>query len=70
MRGFDHATILSPSFHGLRKERLVPPFVYKIRRKTPGVLPEKLGAVCGTLPKTLTLFQTEICDFSYPISDL
>ena len=22
MRGFDHATILSPSFHGLRKERL------------------------------------------------
>ena len=21
-RGFDHATILSPSFHGLRKERL------------------------------------------------
>ena len=21
MRGFDHATILSPSFHGLRKER-------------------------------------------------
>ena len=28
MRGFDHATILSPSFHGLRKERLAqwPPF--------------------------------------------
>ena len=23
MRGFDHATILNPSFHGLRKERLV-----------------------------------------------
>ena len=22
MRGFDHATIFSPSFHGLRKERL------------------------------------------------
>ena len=22
MRGFDHATILSPSFHGVRKERL------------------------------------------------
>ena len=21
MRGFDHAAILSPSFHGLRKER-------------------------------------------------
>ena len=26
--------------------------------------------VCGTLPKTLTLFQTKICDFLYPISDL
>ena len=28
MRGFDHATILSPSFHSLRKERLAqwPPF--------------------------------------------
>ena len=70
MRGFDHATILSPSFHGLRKERLAAPFVYKIRRKTPRILPEKLGAVCGTLPKTLTLFQTKICDFFYPISDL
>ena len=22
MRGFDHATILSPSFHGLRKEQI------------------------------------------------
>ena len=26
--------------------------------------------VCGTLLKTLTLFQTKICDFPYPISDL
>ena len=28
MRGFDHATILSPSFHGIRKKRLAqsPPF--------------------------------------------
>ena len=28
MRGFDHATILGPSFHGIRKERLAqsPPF--------------------------------------------
>ena len=23
--------------------------------------------VCGTLPETLTLFQTKICDFPYPI---
>ena len=42
MRGFDHATILSPSFHGLRKERLAqwPAFCVL---KIPGVLPEKLG---------------------------
>ena len=26
--------------------------------------------VCHTLPETLTLFQTKICDFPYPISDL
>ena len=26
--------------------------------------------LCGTLPETLTLFQTKICDFPYPISDL
>ena len=47
MRDFEHATILSPSFHGLRKERLAqwPPFVNKVRRKPQGVLPEKLGGV-------------------------
>ena len=43
----------------------------KLRPKIPGgVLPEILGGVCGTLPETLTLFQTKICDFPYPISDL
>ena len=26
--------------------------------------------VCSMLPETLTLFQTKICDFPYPISDL
>ena len=36
----------------------------------PGVLPEKLGGVCGTLSETLTLSQTKICGFPYPISDL
>ena len=44
MSGFDHATILSPSFHGLRKERLAqwPAFCVP---KIPGggVFPEKLG---------------------------
>ena len=26
--------------------------------------------VCGSLPKTLTLFMTKICDILYPIYDL
>ena len=26
--------------------------------------------ICGTLPETLTLFCTKICDFPYPISDV
>jgi len=36
-----------------------------------GVLPEKLNwvGVCGELLETLTLFQTKILDFPYPISD-
>ena len=62
MRGFHHAKILSPSFHGLRKERLAqwPAFC----------VPKVLERVCGTLLETLTLFRTKICDFPYPISDL
>ena len=35
-----------------------------------GVLPEKLGGVCGPLPKILTLFINKIWDFPYPIYDL
>ena len=73
MRGFDQATILSPSFHGLSKERLtqLPPFVYKIRRKTLRNTSRKVEwGVCSTLTETLTLFQNKICDFPYPISDL
>ena len=45
MRGFDHATILSPSFHRLRKERLRqwPPIsVWNTTKDPRGVLPEKL----------------------------
>ena len=83
VRGFDHSTILSPSFHSLSKERLtqLPPFVYKIRRKTLRSLPEKLG---GGVPHPswnpypvwennlwffATLFQTSSKNW-YPISDL
>ena len=36
-----------------------------------GVLLEKLcGGQCGKLPETLTLFETNICGFPFPISDL
>ena len=36
-----------------------------------GVLREKKWVgVCDKLPETLTLFQTKICGFPYPISDL
>ena len=74
MRGFDHATILSPSFHGLRKERLAqwPAFcVLKYDQNfLGGYFQKNWEGVCGTLPETLTLFQTKICDFPNPISDL
>ena len=45
MRGFDHGTILSPSFHGVRKERLAqwPPICDPKPTRFKGVLPEKLG---------------------------
>ena len=74
MRGFHHAKILSPSFHGLRKERLAqwPAFcVLKYDQNFwGGYFQKNWEGVCGTLPETLTLFQTKICDFPYPISDL
>ena len=35
-----------------------------------GFFQKNWEGVGGTLPETLTLFQTKICDFSYPISDL
>ena len=73
MRGFDHETILSPSFHGVRKERLAqwpPIFDPKTTKKSGGDFQKNWVGMCGTLPETLTLFQTKICDFPYPISDL
>ena len=71
MRGFHHAKILSPSFHGLRKDAWHNdlPFVSQ-KFQGGGVLPEKLGGVSGTLLETLTLFQTKIYDFPYPVSDV
>ena len=73
MRGFHHATILSPSFHGVRKERLAqwpPIFDPKATKKSEGYFQKNRVGMCGTLPETLTLFQTKICGFLYPISDL
>ena len=75
MRGFDHATIDSYSQFprcpqgtpGTMTCLLYP----KKGPKIPGAYFQKNWVgVCCTLPETLTLFQTKICDFSYPISDL
>ena len=74
MRGFDHATILSPSFHGLRKERLAqwPAFcVLNYEKKIPGGGSRKIGRGCAArFLQPLSYFRTEICDFPYTISDL
>ena len=35
-----------------------------------GYFQKNWAGLCGTLPETLTLFQTKIWDFPYPISDL
>ena len=49
-----------------------PPFLTQKRQKCPGggYFQKNWVGMCGTLPETLTLFQTKICDFPYPISDL
>ena len=73
MRGFDHATIRSPSFHGLRKEAWhndLPFVTPKTTKNSWRILPEHCEGVWGTLAETLTLFQTKFCDFRYPILDL
>ena len=72
MRGFDHVTILSPSFHGLRKERLAQwrPICPQYDEKVGGYSQKNWVGMYGTLPETLTLFQTQICDVPHPISDL
>ena len=48
-----------------------PLFVYKNTTKKPGgggYFQKNWVEVCDTRPETLTLFQTKICDFPYPIS--
>ena len=47
------------------------PFVTpKTTKNVEGYFQKNWKGVGGTLPETLTLFQTKICDFRYPISDL
>ena len=73
MRGFDHERILSPSFHGVCKERLAqwPPICDpNTTKKSGGYFQKNWVGMWGTLPETLTLLQTKICDFPYPIPDL
>ena len=67
MLGFDHETILSPaSFHGVRKERLAqwPRICDPKTTKTSGEYFQKNWVgMCGTLPETLPLLRTKMCDF-------
>ena len=43
---------------------------FKHDKKSVGYFQKNWVGMCGTLPETLTLFQTKICDFPDPISDL
>ena len=43
---------------------------FKHDKKSVGYFQKNRVGMCGTLPETLTLFQTKSCDFPYPISDL
>ena len=73
MRGFDHETILIPSFHGVRKERLAQwPSICdpNTTKKVRGYFQKNWVGMCGTLPEALTLLQTKICDFPDLIPDL
>ena len=48
-----------------------PPFVtQKTTKNSGGYFQKNWEGVYGTLPEALILFQTKICDFRYPISDL
>ena len=70
MRGFDHATIFSPSFHGFFKERLAqwPPICVLNTTKTPGggYFLENWVGMCRTLPETLFPISDQNLWFSLP----
>ena len=49
---------------------MTPDLRPKYDKKVRGYFQKNWVGMCGTLPETLTLFQTKICDFPYPIPDL
>ena len=49
---------------------MTPDLCPKYDEKARGGFQKNWVGMCGTLPETLTLFQSKICDFPYPISDL
>ena len=53
-----------------RNDPPIPDLWPKHDKKVRGYFQKNWVGMCGTLPETLTLFQTKICDFPYPISDL
>ena len=65
-----NTTLLKPGKHGKK--------LIKFKQENSPSMPTPGGGypqknwvgVCGSLPKTLTLFMTKICDFPYPIYDL
>ena len=50
--------------------RMTPDLWPKHDKKSVGYFQKNWVGICGTLPETLILFQTKICDFPYPISEL
>ena len=68
MRGFDHETVLSPSFHGVHKERLAqwPPNCEPKTTKNSGGTSGKIGWGCAAR-STLFQFWSKL---RYPFSEL
>ena len=62
MRGFDHATIISPSFQGVLKERLAQCHLFcdtKMTKQSGGYFKKTWKGVCSMLPETPTLISDQ-----------
>ena len=68
MRGFDHAMILSPSFHGLRKERLAQWLAFCVLNTTKNALQiMSLAAYASETKNTLWVIVIELTQsFPFP----